>query len=112
MIVAALVVSLLGQTASPPALTEAEQQAAGRQAIESMVQIFTLLGSCERHFTPQQVAGVRRPLELDPGARTLTPLQQMLDDAYQTGKADTSNSAAFCQRAMQLLAEAQADRGQ
>lgn len=109
MITAAFALTLMAQTAAPPALTEAEQQAAGLRAVESMVQIFTLLGSCERHFTAEQVAGVRRPLERDPGSQMLTPLQQMLEDAYQSGKTDTSRSAEFCQQAMRSLAEAQAE---
>ena len=112
MLVAALVASLLGQTAPAPTLTEAEQEAAGRQVVEGMVHIFTVMGSCERHFTPEQIAGVRRPLQMDAGARELTPLQQLLSDAYDTGKADTSKSAAFCQQAMRMLAEAQAERRQ
>lgn len=108
MLIAVIAAAVLGQSQTPPALTAAEQQAAGQQAVASMVQIFTVLGSCERHFTPEQIAGVRRPLELERGASP-TSLQQILEDGYQRGRADTTNSAAFCRRAMELLAEAKSN---
>ncbi|WGM31083.1 hypothetical protein [Brevundimonas sp. NIBR11] len=110
MIIAALAVALMAQTAPAAEPSEAEQQAAAQQVLDGMRQIYTVLGSCERHFTPEQVAGIRRTLEPDAGAVGRTPLQQLLDDAYQTGKADTSKSAPFCQRAMQMIAESQAAR--
>ena len=92
--------------ATPPRPATPQEQANGEAAIEGMVQIYTILGSCERPFTPEQVGAVRAPLDPEPGAQP-SPLQTLIDQAYQRGKADTSKSAAFCQRVMQTLAEAQ-----
>lgn len=102
----ALALVLQAAPAPPPAISQ--DQANGQAAIEGMVQIFTTLGSCERHFTPDQIRGIRRALEPQAGA-TQTPLQAYIDNAYQRGKADTSRSARFCQEVLKMLAEAQSD---
>ena len=108
MIIATLALAIMAQAASVPATTPEQDQANGQAAVAGMMEIFTVLGSCERHFTPEQVAGVRRGLEPEPG-QTQTPLQSLIEGAYQTGKADTSKSAAFCQEVMRMLAEAKAN---
>lgn len=92
---------------SAPPRTPEQQQADGQAALQGMVEIFTVMGSCERHFTPQQVQGVRQALEPERG-QPRSPLQNYLEQAYQTGKADQSRSAAFCQEAMRVLAESRA----
>lgn len=108
--IAPLLALALTVQAAPPAPpsrpTPEQEQANGQAAIEGMVQVYTVLGACERHFTPEQVRGVRAPLEAEPGAAQ-TPLQTLIDQAYQRGKADTSKSAPFCQEVMRMLAEAQ-----
>ncbi|KQW82263.1 hypothetical protein [Brevundimonas sp. Root1279] len=109
MIATSLALALAIQAATPaapPRLTPEQEQARGQAAIEGMAQVYTVLGSCERHFTPEQVRAVRAPLEPEPGAAQ-SPLQSLIDQAYQRGKADTTKSAPFCQEVMRMLAEAQ-----
>lgn len=87
--------------ASPPADATAEER--GTQVVEQMAEIFTILGSCERHFTPEQAAGVRRGFEPEGGVAP-NAAQTYLQRAYEAGKVDTSRSAAFCQEVMRTLA--------
>lgn len=95
-------------SAPPPAPPSAEQaQADGQAAVQAMAEIFKVMGSCERHFAPEQIRGVRRAIDPEPG-RPQTSLQAYLDQAYQTGKADRSWTAPMCQQAMQSLSEAKA----
>ena len=86
-----------------PSSPDAEQ-AQGQAALAGMTRIFTTLGSCERHFTPEQVRGVRRAFEPEPG-QAPSPLQTHLAEVYERGKADTSLSEPACQEVMRALAE-------
>lgn len=79
-------------------------QAQGQAAVDGMVRIFTTLGSCERHFTPEQVQGIRRGFEPEPG-QTPSAFQAHLAGAYERGKTDTSLSAPACREIMRALAE-------
>jgi hypothetical protein len=92
---------------SPPAASAEETQAAGQAAVQGMAEIFTVMGSCERHFTAEQVRGVRRAIEPEAG-QSQTPLQAYLDSAYQSGKANRAWTAPMCQEAMRMLAQGQA----
>lgn len=107
-----LAASLMLQTApqSPPPPRQEDTQAQGQRAIEGMVEIFTVLGSCERHFTPAQIEGVQRGMKPEAGQEP-NALQVYLQAAYDAGKADTSRSAAFCQEAMRVLAESRRPGG-
>jgi hypothetical protein len=107
-----LAASLMLQTApqaAPPTRQE-DVQAEGQRAIEGMVEIFTVLGACERHFSPAQIEGVQRGLKPEPG-REPNPVQVYMQAAYDKGKTDTSRSAAFCQEVMRVLAESRATNG-
>ena len=89
--------------------TQAEAQANNAQmsdAVEGMTKIFTELGACERHYTPQQVQGIRAALEPEAG-QAPNALQQHLERAYQQGKLDTSKSAAYCRAVYNAVAQAQ-----
>ena len=90
---------------SPPAASAEETQAAGQAAVQGMAEIFTVMG--ERHFTAEQVRGVRRAIEPEAG-QSQTPLQAYLDTAYQSGKANRVWTAPMCQEAMRMLAQGQA----
>ncbi len=103
VLVAALAIQAQSPAANPSQPNQA--QAEGQAAIESMTMIFRVMGSCERHFTPEQVQGVRRGIEPQAG-QAPTPLQAHLDRAYQAGKADESWTAPMCQEAMRSLSEA------
>lgn len=87
-----------------PGADDAQGQAQGRAALEGMTKIFTTLGSCERHFTPAQVQGVKRGFQPAAG-KAPTPLQAYIAAAYERGKADASLSAPACQEIMRVLAE-------
>ena len=92
---------------APP--SQDAEQAQMQAALDGITQIYTTLGSCERHFTPEQVRGVRRAFEPEPG-QAPSSLQTYLAEAYEGGKADTSLSAPVCQEMMRALAEAKAGR--
>lgn len=101
--IAQLAAALLLQAQSAPSQDPTTAQEPMRQAIESMAEIFTTLGSCERHYTPEQIAGVRRAFTPVPGA-TQNGAQIVMQRAYETGKADTTRSAAFCREVIRTLA--------
>jgi hypothetical protein len=89
---------------TPPSTAAAQAQADGQAALQGMAHIYTVLGSCERHFTREQIRGVRQVLEPERG-QVRTPLQTYLDDAYQSGKSDQTWTAPMCQDAMRMLAD-------
>jgi len=105
-----LAIQAVPSQASPPAADEA-QQAAGQAALDGMVRIFTAMGSCERHFTPEQVRGVKRAFTPEPGQQP-SALEAYIAAAYERGKADTALSAPACQEIMRVLAQSKARSGQ
>ena len=106
--IALLFAAAIASQAVPQSTTSAEAdpaQANAQAALDGMAKIFTTLGSCERHFTQEQVQGVRRGFEPAPG-QSPSPLQLYIASAYERGKADTSLSAPACQEVMRALAQA------
>jgi len=99
-----LFIAAILATQAPAGPSPDDAQAQGQAALEGMTKIFTTLGSCERHFTLEQVKGVKRGFEPAAG-QAPTPLQAHIAGAYERGKADTSLSAPVCQEMMRLLAE-------